>query len=111
MILAVEEADGVVVFTGCSHSGILNMIKAVADRLPGRPIMGVVGGFHLVGLPPFRLGGPSKRKIAGMGREMLAYPSARYYTGHCTGRRAFGELKRVMAGRLAPIATGTMLDL
>jgi 7,8-dihydropterin-6-yl-methyl-4-(beta-D-ribofuranosyl)aminobenzene 5'-phosphate synthase len=42
---------------------------------------------------------------------MLAYPSACYYTGHCTGRRAFGVLKEVMAERLTPFATGTVLDL
>jgi 7,8-dihydropterin-6-yl-methyl-4-(beta-D-ribofuranosyl)aminobenzene 5'-phosphate synthase len=106
LVLATEEADGVVVFTGCSHSGILNMIKTVADRFPGRPVKGVVGGFHLFGLL-----GTSKRKIADMAREMLAYPSARYFTGHCTGRRAFGVLKEVMAGRLAPITTGTVLEL
>jgi 7,8-dihydropterin-6-yl-methyl-4-(beta-D-ribofuranosyl)aminobenzene 5'-phosphate synthase len=111
LILAVEEDDGVVVFTGCSHSGILNMLETVADRFPGRPVKGVIGGFHLVGLPPFGLWGPGKRKIAGIGRELLDYPSARYYTGHCTGRKAFGVLKKVMADRLAPIATGTVLSL
>jgi 7,8-dihydropterin-6-yl-methyl-4-(beta-D-ribofuranosyl)aminobenzene 5'-phosphate synthase len=111
LILAAEEADGVVVLTGCSHSGILNMIKTVSDRFPGRPIKAVTGGFHLLGIPPFGLRGPSKRKIAAMGREMLAYRSARYFTGHCTGRRAFGVLKEVMAERLAPISTGTVLDL
>jgi 7,8-dihydropterin-6-yl-methyl-4-(beta-D-ribofuranosyl)aminobenzene 5'-phosphate synthase len=50
-------------------------------------------------------------KITGIGREMPACPSTRYFTGHCTGRRAFGVLKEVMAERLAPITTGTVLDL
>jgi 7,8-dihydropterin-6-yl-methyl-4-(beta-D-ribofuranosyl)aminobenzene 5'-phosphate synthase len=111
LILAVDEADGVVVFTGCSHNGILNMIETVANRFPDRPIKGVVGGFHLMGLPPLGLFGPSKRKIAGLGHEMLTYPSARFYTGHCTGQRAFGVLKKVMAERLEPIATGSVLNL
>lgn len=111
LILAVEEEDGIVVFTGCSHSGILNMIETVTDRFPGRPVKGVIGGFHLMGLPPFGLLGPSKRKIAGLGKAMLGSTGACYYTGHCTGRRAFGVLKRVMAERLAPIVTGTQLEL
>jgi 7,8-dihydropterin-6-yl-methyl-4-(beta-D-ribofuranosyl)aminobenzene 5'-phosphate synthase len=111
LILAVEESDGIVVFTGCSHSGILNMIRTVTDRFPGSPVKGVVGGFHLLGLPPFGFRGPGKRKIADMGREMLTYPSTHFYTGHCTGRRAFDVLKEVMAERLTPIPTGTILDL
>jgi 7,8-dihydropterin-6-yl-methyl-4-(beta-D-ribofuranosyl)aminobenzene 5'-phosphate synthase len=109
--MAIEEDDGIVVFTGCSHSGILNMVKTVADRFAGRPIKGVVGGFHLMGLPRFGIGAPSKRKIAEMGREMLAHPSAQYYTGHCTGPRAYGVLKDVMAERLSPVTTGTVLEL
>ena len=89
----------------------MNMIETVADRFPGRPIKGVVGGFHLMGLPPLGLGGPSKRKIVGLGRAMLDATPACYYTGHCTGRRAFGVLKQVMAERLEPIATGTLVEL
>ena len=59
---------------------------ACRRRFPGRPVKGVIGGFHLLGIPPFGLRGPSKRKIADIGRAMLARSSARYLTGHCTGR-------------------------
>jgi 7,8-dihydropterin-6-yl-methyl-4-(beta-D-ribofuranosyl)aminobenzene 5'-phosphate synthase len=111
LILAVEEEDGVVVFTGCSHSGILNMIETVAEHLPGRTIKGVVGGFHLMGLPPLGVPGPSKREIAGLGKAMLELTAARYYTGHCTGRRAYRVLEQVMGERLAPITTGTRLEV
>ena len=56
-------------------------------------------------------GRPSRRKIAGIGRELLVYPSTRYYTGHCTGQRAFRVLKDVMAERLEPLAAGVVLEL
>ena len=111
LILAVRDADGIVVFTGCSHAGILNMIQTVVERFPGVPVKGVIGGFHLMGMPPFGTGGPSKRSIAALGREMLAYAEAKYYTGHCTGQRAFRVLKSVMAERIEPIITGTVLTL
>lgn len=109
--LAVREADGIVIFTGCSHRGILNMIRTVVQRFPETPVKGVIGGFHLMGLPPFGIGGPDRRSIAALGRELAAYPQARYCTGHCTGHRAFQVLKSVLAERIEPLTTGTVLTL
>jgi 7,8-dihydropterin-6-yl-methyl-4-(beta-D-ribofuranosyl)aminobenzene 5'-phosphate synthase len=87
------------------------MIQTVAKHFPGDPIKGVVGGFHLMGMPPFGTGGPGKRAIAALGRELLAYPEARYYTGHCTGTKAFRVLRSVMGARVEPITTGSVLTL
>jgi 7,8-dihydropterin-6-yl-methyl-4-(beta-D-ribofuranosyl)aminobenzene 5'-phosphate synthase len=111
LILAVKEYDGIVVFTGCSHNGILNMIETVTDRFPGTPVKGVIGGFHLFSVLPFGLDAPGKRTIRQLGRRMLDYPDASYYTGHCTGERAFRILKGVMGDRLDPLATGTTIEL
>ena len=111
LLLAIKEDDGIVVFTGCSHNGILNMIDTVTDRFPETPVKVVIGGFHLFGVLPFGLDAPGKRTIRDLGRRMLEYPDARYYTGHCTGERAFGILKDVMGERLDPLATGTTVEL
>jgi 7,8-dihydropterin-6-yl-methyl-4-(beta-D-ribofuranosyl)aminobenzene 5'-phosphate synthase len=111
LVLAVKDADGMVIFTGCSHSGILNMIKTVEDRFPGVPIKAVVGGFHLIGMSPFKFRPSRKRRITDLGQDLLAYPKARYFTGHCTGQKGFRVLKEVMAERLEPINTGAVLSL
>lgn len=45
--LVYESADGLFIITGCSHSGICNIIE-YAKRVCGESrILGVIGGFHL----------------------------------------------------------------
>lgn len=45
--LVVNTVDGLVVVAGCSHPGILNVLKTVSGRLK-RPVYAVIGGTHLV---------------------------------------------------------------
>ena len=51
LILVIRQNTGLVVFTGCSHHGILNMLDAVIEHFPGQTIKAVFGGFHLIDLP------------------------------------------------------------
>lgn len=111
LVLALRDEDGVVVFTGCSHSGALNMIQTVANGLPEERIKGVVGGFHLIGLPKLNTMAGSKAEIADLGRTMQSLPVDMYWTGHCTGDKAFGVLKGVLGDRLAAIQTGTRITV
>jgi len=38
LIMVVRETGGLVVFTGCSHRGILNMVDAVSRQFDGLPM-------------------------------------------------------------------------
>jgi 7,8-dihydropterin-6-yl-methyl-4-(beta-D-ribofuranosyl)aminobenzene 5'-phosphate synthase len=49
--LAINTAEGVVVLTGCSHSGICNICE-YAKELTGKPLLSVIGGFHLMSNDP-----------------------------------------------------------
>ncbi len=40
---------GVIVFTGCSHAGIVNVLKDARARFAGVPLYCVLGGLHLSG--------------------------------------------------------------
>jgi 7,8-dihydropterin-6-yl-methyl-4-(beta-D-ribofuranosyl)aminobenzene 5'-phosphate synthase len=111
LIMVLRQEDGLVVFTGCSHRGILNMIDAVTRQFEGIPIKAVFGGFHLVSIPILNLMAGSKAEVREIGREMLRYPIAKTYTGHCTGARAYGVLKGVMGDKLAYAATGSSVTL
>jgi 7,8-dihydropterin-6-yl-methyl-4-(beta-D-ribofuranosyl)aminobenzene 5'-phosphate synthase len=111
LVMVVKKETGLVVFTGCAHSGILNMIDTVVKRFPGVPIKAVLGGFHLVSIPVLNTMAGSRREVEDIGREMLKYPIDGVYTGHCTGMKAYRILKRVMGERLQRFPTGSQVVL
>ncbi len=107
--LAVETPEGLVVVTGCSHPGIVDIVRKVRT-LSDQPIHLVFGGFHLRGASP----GEVQQVI----RALEALGVARVGPTHCTGegpiqafREAFGEgFQEMGAGRVVrlggAIATG-----
>lgn len=107
LIMVVREGDELVVFTGCAHNGILNMIAAVTRQFRDVVIKAVFGGFHLIGLPILNTMAGSKGEVRSIGEELLKYPIERVYTGHCTGMKAYRVLKGVMAEKLEHFPTGS----
>jgi len=111
LILVIKEEEGLVVFSGCSHNGIPNIIDTVNKQFWGIPIKAVIGGFHLIGLPMFNTMAGSKREVEDVGRKTLSYPVEKVYSGHCTGQKAYRVLKGVMGEKLDQIHTGIVIDL
>jgi 7,8-dihydropterin-6-yl-methyl-4-(beta-D-ribofuranosyl)aminobenzene 5'-phosphate synthase len=111
LVMVVREEDGMVVFSGCSHSGILNMVEAATDRLPDVPITGVIGGFHLIGLPFFNTMAASRGEVEEIGRKILELSPGKVYSAHCTGAKAQAVLEGVMGDTLESFHTGTRLEL
>ena len=111
LIMAIEENGELVIFTGCSHNGLLNMIDTVAEKFQGMPIKAVIGGFHLVGLPKLNTMAGSKTEVRNLAGEVLNYPVRSLYTGHCTGQKAYAVLKSVMGEKLQHLQTGTVIEI
>lgn len=111
LMMVVHEEDGMVVFTGCSHSGVLNMIDTARRHFPEVPVKAVVGGFHLIGLPFYNSMAASRTEVRAIGREILDRVDGKVYTGHCTGEKAYRVLEGVMGERLKPFRTGASVEL
>lgn len=109
LILVIKENGRLVVFTGCSHRGILNMLDTVVKCFPGTPIEAVFGGYHLIGMPLFNTMAGTPQEIEDLGKALLEYPVKQYYSGHCTGQKAFLLLKLVMDERLKYFAAGARI--
>jgi 7,8-dihydropterin-6-yl-methyl-4-(beta-D-ribofuranosyl)aminobenzene 5'-phosphate synthase len=90
---------GLVVVSGCSHAGAVNVLHN-ARRLTGRdPIVGFVGGFHLTGAVFEPIIEPT---VAAFGVERLV-------PGHCTGWKGIHRLAQAMPEAFVQPSVGTTL--
>ena len=110
-LMVIKDDDGLVIFSGCSHHGVLNMVEAAMEQFPNTKIKGLFGGFHFIGLPFFNHMAESKKSVAAIGKKLLEYPIEKVYTGHCTGRKAYPILKEFMGNRVEYFATGCSVEL
>lgn len=46
---------GILIITGCGHSGIINTIEHAIDVSGVKDVYGIIGGFHLIGADPNRI--------------------------------------------------------
>ena len=96
-----------VLVSGCSHRGIVNILRS-ARALASGEIDDMIGGFHLFQLEE---GDPAADKLIEMiGTALLAGETV-YYTGHCTGDYAYEKLNSILGGRLRRVVGGTVLEL
>lgn len=83
--IAVETGEGLAVILGCSHPGIINMLRTVHRRL-NRPIHSVWGGSHLVEGNPERVH-RTAQALKGLGVQRVGLC-------HCTGDAALEQLQK-----------------
>ncbi len=110
VLLVLNADDGLVVFSGCSHNGILNMTEAALDRFSNSEVKAVLGGFHLMN-PSTRSTAESKETVIKIAETFQKLPVKKIYSGHCTGREAYNVLKSVLKKKLEPFRTGSVLNL
>lgn len=91
---------GVIVFTACSHAGVVNVLRDAARRFAPVPLFGVMGGFHLSGAACEAIIPQTVEDLKGFGLQMLV-------PGHCTGWRAVHRLVDAFGEeRVIPSAVG-----
>jgi|APFre7841882724_1041349.scaffolds.fasta_scaffold13437_3 7,8-dihydropterin-6-yl-methyl-4-(beta-D-ribofuranosyl)aminobenzene 5'-phosphate synthase len=111
LVLVVRDDDGLIAFTGCGHSGVLNMVETVIESFPESRIKAVVGGFHLIGIPAPETMAGSKDEMVALAQHMRQMTVDAYWTGHCTGHKAFEILKEGLGAKLGAFHTGTALTI
>lgn len=97
--LLVEEKGKRVVLSGCSHKGILNIVRWLQPDV-------LIGGFHFMKLDP-----ETDRETLYNAAKHLLQTDTVYYTGHCTGEAQYNYLKTIMGDRLQALSTGMSMNI
>lgn len=104
LVMCHLKGKGLVVFTGCSHAGVINVCRHAIELGGGEvPLYGVVGGFHLADNHPEKLA-RSLEDLKALGPRVLM-------PGHCTGWRFKFMCEQAMPAVLAPSFCGTTYTL
>jgi len=98
--LLIREGEKKVLFSGCSHKGILNIMSWVECDV-------LLGGFHFMRL---ELEGEDRDYLEMSAKKLMEYPTT-YYTCHCTGLKQYGFLKERMGDQLRYAAGGQTIEL
>lgn len=88
--IVIKTTNGLIVISGCSHSGICNTIEYAKKVTNEDKICAVIGGFHL-------------KEIDNATKETIKYFMAnnipQAYMGHCTSDEVIEEFRKQLSGK------------
>jgi len=95
---------GLVVFSACSHAGIVNVLHHVRESFPNEPIFAAMGGLHLAG--------ENEDAIPATVADLRGFDLRHLFPAHCTGWRAVNAFERAFGEPMvAPAAVGKLYRL
>jgi 7,8-dihydropterin-6-yl-methyl-4-(beta-D-ribofuranosyl)aminobenzene 5'-phosphate synthase len=100
--LVLDTDSGPVVVVGCSHAGVVNTLRHVADMTGKDRIHAVIGGMHL--------GAATEECLAQTIHAFGEYGVERIGLAHCTGEKAVREFASAFGSRCFPCPVGTVVE-
>jgi 7,8-dihydropterin-6-yl-methyl-4-(beta-D-ribofuranosyl)aminobenzene 5'-phosphate synthase len=94
--LVLETPKGLVVISGCSHPGIVQITRKAKDML-GKEVYFVMGGFHL---------NVSNSPIKSVVQQLRELGVQKVGSSHCTGDRAIKLFRRFYREDFIPVGVG-----
>ena len=104
IFIATKTENGIVVITGCSHTGILNILMTAKEKFG--EINGVIGGFHLDCGPWWKK--EPNSEILAIAQYLKNKNINHVYTGHCTGEKPCKKLE--LLANVKSIFSGDVLE-
>lgn len=98
--LAYKSPQGLVIITGCSHSGICNIVEQAKKLCDEERVVDIVGGLHLLD--------PSKEQLHGTLKYMKELSPKQMHACHCTDLNSKIALSQVV--NLKEVGVGLVLE-
>jgi 7,8-dihydropterin-6-yl-methyl-4-(beta-D-ribofuranosyl)aminobenzene 5'-phosphate synthase len=86
--LVVDTAEGLVLVSGCGHSGIVNAMEYARKSVRAAPVYAAMGGFHLFGA--------SDQTLAWTAGKLKEFGVRHLMGAHCTGIEALYRLRQLV---------------
>ncbi len=102
-MLLVKGNKGIHIFSGCSHSGIINCIEYTKDLFPNDKIISLTAGMHLESVSELRL-----QKTM---QHLLEFDIDTIIPLHCTGMIPICKMVEFLKGRCRRITVGDEIVL
>jgi len=101
--LLIKEKEGIIIITGCSHPGIIKIIKSIKENFPEERITFVFGGFHLMDR--------DIREIELIVEKFKELKVEKVGPTHCTGYEAQTIFKNEYKDQFIQIAAGKTFEV
>jgi 7,8-dihydropterin-6-yl-methyl-4-(beta-D-ribofuranosyl)aminobenzene 5'-phosphate synthase len=98
--LVFNTAHGLVLLSGCGHSGIINTLQYARGFLRPAPIDAAIGGFHLFAA--------TDQQLAWTASKLKEYQTARILGAHCTGIESVYRLRELLGLTRQTCLVGTI---
>lgn len=100
MSLILDTDRGLVVISGCGHSGIINTLEHARKSIREAPIHAAVGGFHLFEA--------SDATLEWTSQKLKEFSTANFLGAHCTGVEAVYRIRQLVGLDRKTCAVGSV---
>lgn len=94
---------GLFIVSGCSHAGIVNIIKHAVKITGINKVYGLIGGLHLIEAADERID-KTVEALLEMNLELVV-------AGHCTGMKALSKLSTAFKDRFELLHSGKVIEI
>jgi len=101
--LIFDTPKGLILILGCAHSGMINIIHHVMEKMSQERFFAILGGTHLGFLTPEQLE-ESLKSLKKMNIERIG-------VSHCTGMKAISRLQQEFGDRFFHGCVGSVLEV
>lgn len=98
-ILVIREPEGLYVFSGCSHRGVLPAVRYARELFQGEGIAALIAGMHL-----YKADADARKKVVD---SLIAEDMDLVMPVHCTGINAICDLKAALGEKCVVATAGS----